>query len=97
MTPRSLRRESFLRYWATKRDPPAIQSEAVDDGTGLDQSSVAVELSREFDTMIVKLENRIKKEVRPENKSSRERSARMEAIKGMREKIKGLEEHKSEV
>jgi hypothetical protein len=69
-----------------KRGSPAIQSEAVDDdGNGFDQTGVAVEVIREFDAMIKNLKNRIEKEVPlMENESGRERSARMEAIKGMR-------------
>jgi hypothetical protein len=78
-----------------KRDPLAIQSEMVDHGRRLDQTTAAAELTRDFDAMIENIKNRIKKEERlMEDETGRERKARIVAIKGMRKKIKELEERK---
>jgi hypothetical protein len=78
-----------------KREALAIQSELVDDRRRLDQTSAAAELTRDFDAMIENLKNRIRKEERLlANESGRDRKARVGAIKGMRKKIKELEERK---
>jgi hypothetical protein len=86
---------SLLATDTRKRNPLAIQSEIVDDRLRLDQTTAAAELTRDFDAMIQNLRNRIKKEERlMEGEAGRERKARLAAIKGMRKKIKELEERK---
>jgi hypothetical protein len=81
-----------------KREALAIQSEIVDDGLRLDQTTAAIELTREFDEVIENLKTRIEKEKRAmASESSRERKRREEAIQRMNARMQDLEDRKVKI
>jgi hypothetical protein len=87
-----------LLFDKQSREALAIQSEMVDHGRRLDQTTAAAELTRDFDAMIKNLKIKIKVEERLMKKETgQEREEMIEKIKGIRRKIKELEKRKASI
>jgi hypothetical protein len=89
---------SSLIFNERRRKVLAIQREMVDEGLPLDETTAAAVLTRDFDTLIHNLEQRVRREESMmEGGSRRERKGGEANIKVLKTQIKELEERKIKV